>query len=158
LLDNPEQPAWFLPLAGKLYFRKSQLPHRSGSTGPVEVFRTKCELAVELLREQARILGGKHLAAFDGGFALASVVRPLVAPEDGSPRIEFLTRVAARCPVACPAAGATPGQSEVGQEAVPAPPGRALGRSLARGARLHLRAEAEGHLEGGRVPVAGRGS
>ena len=34
LLDNPEQPAWFLPLAGKLYFRKSQLPSRSGSTGP----------------------------------------------------------------------------------------------------------------------------
>lgn len=93
LLENPEKPAWFLPLAGKLYFRKSQLPHRSGSTGPVEVFRTKCELAVELLREQARVLGGKHLAAFDGGFALASVVRPLVAPEDGSPRIEFLTRL-----------------------------------------------------------------
>jgi hypothetical protein len=93
LLDNPEKPAWFLPLAGKLYFRKSQLPHRSGSTGPVEVFRTKCELAVELLREQARVLGGKHLAAFDGGFALKSVVRPLVAPDDGSLRIEFLTRL-----------------------------------------------------------------
>src|SRR3954451_17986534 len=93
LLENPDRPAWFLPLAGKLYFRKSQLPFRSGSTGPVEVFRTKCELAVALLREQARALGGKHLAAFDGGFALASVVRPLVAPEDGSPRIEFLTRL-----------------------------------------------------------------
>jgi hypothetical protein len=93
LLDNPDRPAWFLPMAGKLYFRKSQLPTRSGSTGPVEVFRTKCELAVELLREQARVLGGKHLAAFDGGFALKSVVRPLVAPEDGSPRIEFLTRL-----------------------------------------------------------------
>jgi hypothetical protein len=93
LLENPDQPAWFLPLAGKLYFRKSQLPHRSGSTGAVEVFRTKCELAVALLREQARVLGGRHLAAFDGGFALSSVVRPLVAPEDDSPRIEFLTRL-----------------------------------------------------------------
>jgi hypothetical protein len=93
LLEDPEKPAWFLPLAGRLSFRKSQLPPRSGSTGAVEVFRTKCERAVELLREQARVLGGKHLAAFDGGFALKSVVRPLVAPEDGSPRIEFLTRL-----------------------------------------------------------------
>jgi hypothetical protein len=93
LLENPEQPAWFLPLAGKRYFRKAQWPTRSGSTGPVEVFRTKGELAVELLREQARVLGGKHRAAFDGGLALKSVVRPLVAPEDGSPRIEFLTRL-----------------------------------------------------------------
>ena len=49
--------------------------------------------AVELVREQARIIGGAHLAAFDGGFALASVVRPLVAPEGERPRIEFLTRL-----------------------------------------------------------------
>src|SRR3954451_9990413 len=54
LLDNPGQPAWFLPLAGRLYFRKAQLPARSGFAGRNEVFRTKCELAVDLLREQAR--------------------------------------------------------------------------------------------------------
>src|SRR5512135_241223 len=53
----------------------------------------KCELAVELLRQQARTTGGRHLAVFDGGYALASVVRPLVLPEDGSPRIAFLTRL-----------------------------------------------------------------
>jgi DDE superfamily endonuclease len=93
LLDNPDQPAWFLPLSGRLYFRKSQLPARSGSTGPTMAFRTKCELAVELLREHACAVNGKHLAVFDGGFALKSVVRPLVLPEDGSPRIEFLTRL-----------------------------------------------------------------
>ena len=93
LLDNPDQPAWFLPISGRLYFRKSQLPVRSGTIGPKEGFRTKCELAVELLREQARTLPGRHLAAFDGGFALKSVVRPLVAPEEGTPRIEFLTRL-----------------------------------------------------------------
>src|SRR4051812_4816070 len=92
LLDNPDRPAWFLPLAGRLYFRKSQLPHRSGFTGPVEVFRTKCELAVELLREQARVLGGKHPAALDGGFALASGGRALVAPPGGFPPVEFPTR------------------------------------------------------------------
>ena len=49
--------------------------------------------AVELIKEQARIVGGLHLGVFDGGFALASVVRPLVRPEDDSPRIEILTRL-----------------------------------------------------------------
>ena len=48
-------------------------------------FRTKCELAVELGREHARPPPGKHLGVFDGGFALRSVVRPLVRPEDGRP-------------------------------------------------------------------------
>jgi hypothetical protein len=93
LLEVPEKPAWFLPLSGRLYFRKSQLPTRSGAVGPKEAFRTKCELAVELLREQAGIVGGRHLAVFDGGFALRSVVRPLVGPEGDRPRIEFLTRL-----------------------------------------------------------------
>jgi hypothetical protein len=93
VLENPDRPAWFLPLSGRLYFRKSQLPYRTGVAGPKEVFRTKCELAVELIREQARIIGGRHLAVVDGGYALKSVVRPLVLPEDDSPRVEFLTRL-----------------------------------------------------------------
>jgi hypothetical protein len=93
LLENPDRPAWFLSLSGRLYFRKSQLPARSGAAGPKEVFRTKCELAVELIREQARIIGGRHLAVFDGGYALKNVVRPLLVPEGGRLRIEFLTRL-----------------------------------------------------------------
>jgi DDE superfamily endonuclease len=93
LLHEPEKPAWFLPLAGQLYFRKSQLPERPGQPGRSEPFRTKCELAVDLFQEQARLIKGLHLAVFDGGFALRSVVRPLVLPQDGSPRIEFLTRL-----------------------------------------------------------------
>ncbi|HMB02151.1 MAG TPA: transposase [Isosphaeraceae bacterium] len=93
LLQNPDQPAWFLPLSGRLSFRQSQLPARSGATGPKEEFRTKCELVVELIREQARLLGGPHLAVCDGGYALTSVVGPLVAPEGDRPRIEFLTRL-----------------------------------------------------------------
>ena len=96
LLPEPEKPAWFLPISGRLYFRQSQLP--IGPDGIVE-FRTKCELAVELLREQARIIKGKHLAVFDGGYALESVVRPLVLPAGGVPRIDFLTRL--RCDVGC---------------------------------------------------------
>jgi hypothetical protein len=98
LLHNPNQPAWFLPVSGRLYFRKSQLPHRIGNTGPKETFRTKGELAVALIREQARLADGRHLAVFDGGFALASVVRPLVSPAaegegKAPPRVEFLTRL-----------------------------------------------------------------
>jgi hypothetical protein len=69
------------------------LPRLSPTSGRTEPFRTKCELAVELIREQARTTGGRHLAAFDGGYALQTVVRPLVSPEEGSPRIEFLTRL-----------------------------------------------------------------
>jgi hypothetical protein len=93
VLENPGRPAWFLPLSGRLYFRKSQLPRLSPTSGRTEPFRTKCELAVELIREQARTSGGRHLAAFDGGYALQTVIRPLVSPEEGSPRIEFLTRL-----------------------------------------------------------------
>jgi hypothetical protein len=93
LLENPGQPAWFLPISGRLYFRRSQLPECPEAPGTTEPFLTKCERAVELLRQQARIATGRHLGVFDGGYALSSVIRPLVAPEDGSPRIEFLTRL-----------------------------------------------------------------
>jgi hypothetical protein len=90
VLHEPHKPGWFLPIAGRLYFRKSQLP--AGPEGIV-AFRTKCELAVELLREQARIHPGQHLGVFDGGYALESVVRPLVLPEGGAARIDVLTRL-----------------------------------------------------------------
>jgi DDE superfamily endonuclease len=90
VLQEPEKPGWFLPISGRLYFRQSQLP--AGPEG-IETFQTKCELAVDLLREQARIVPGKHLGVFDGGYALESVVRPLVLPADGSPRVEILTRL-----------------------------------------------------------------
>jgi Transposase DDE domain len=88
LVPGAEQPAQFLPVGGRLYFRKGQLP----ATG--ETFRTKCELLVDLLRHQAALRPGPHLAVFDGGFALRSVVRPLVLPGDpGQPRIDFVTRL-----------------------------------------------------------------
>jgi hypothetical protein len=87
LLHNPDQPAWFLPVVGRLYFRQAQLP--AG-----EVFQTKCELLVDLMQRQARVQSGPHLLVFDGGFALGSVVRPLVRPDDPQqPRIEFVTRL-----------------------------------------------------------------
>jgi DDE superfamily endonuclease len=88
LLPRPSQPAWFLPHTGRLYFRKSQLP--AGET-----FRTKCELLVDLLRrEAAYVPDGEHLGVFDGAFAVASVVRPLVRPQEPEhQRVEFLTRL-----------------------------------------------------------------
>jgi hypothetical protein len=90
LLHEPGKPGWFLPTSGRLYFRASQLP---ADPGGLLAFRTKCELAVALLREQARITAGRHLGVFDGGYALRSVVRPLVLPEGGGRRIDFLTRL-----------------------------------------------------------------
>jgi hypothetical protein len=93
LLHNPGQPAWFLPQAGRLYFRRSQLPYRHGTSGPKEPFRTKCQLAVDLLRRQAHAVGGQHLGVFDGAFAVRTVVRPLAVPPAGQARIDFLTRV-----------------------------------------------------------------
>jgi hypothetical protein len=92
LLPNTNQPAHFLPIAGRLYFRKTQLP--AAQKGPPVVFRTKCELLVEMARENAKACRGKTLGVFDGGFALRSVVRPLVGPsEPGQKRIDFLTRL-----------------------------------------------------------------
>src|SRR5262249_17938450 len=88
-LHNPDRPAWFLPQAGRLYFRKSPLPR----TPEPEVFHTKCALLVDLFRQEAAAVGGRHLGVFDGGFAYRSVVRPLAVPPAGQPRIDFLTRL-----------------------------------------------------------------
>ena len=90
LLQNPGQPAWFMPQTARLYFRRSQLPVTNGVQEP---FRTKNDLLVEQFREQARTLGGKHLAVFDGAFAVRNVVRPLVLPPSGMPRVDILTRL-----------------------------------------------------------------
>jgi hypothetical protein len=86
LIPAAEQPATFLPVAGELYFRRSQLP--AGET-----FRTKNDLLVATLRHQARVQKGPHLAVFDGAFAVANVVRPLLDPRADDGRIDFLTRL-----------------------------------------------------------------
>jgi hypothetical protein len=94
LLPMPQQPALFLPTAGRLYFRKAQLP--AAQNGPPITFRTKCELLVEMARERAKACPGKNLETFDGAYATRNVVRPLVKPAQPElPRIDFLTRL--RC-------------------------------------------------------------
>src|SRR5262249_2642830 len=92
LLPNPGQPAHFLPVAGRLYFRKTQLP--APEKGPPIPFRTKCELLVELARQHAEACTDKSLGVFDGGFALRNVVRPLVNPDEPTQRrVDFVTRL-----------------------------------------------------------------
>jgi hypothetical protein len=92
LLGLPAQPALFLPVAGQLYFRQTQLP--DAQKGPPVCFRTKNQLLVEQLREHAKACPGKNLGVFDGAYAKASVVRPLLKPEQPDlPRIDILTRL-----------------------------------------------------------------
>jgi hypothetical protein len=88
LVPAKDQPATFLPVAGRLYFRKGQLP--AG-----EAFHTKNELLVETLQQQAAEQKVPNLAVFDGAFAVGNVVRELLHPKTGAPRIEFVTRL--RC-------------------------------------------------------------
>ena len=157
LLHEPEKPARFLPTSGRLYFRKSQLP-----VGPdgIVAFRTKCELAIELLREQARIIKGKHLAVFDGGYALKSVVRPLVLPEGGrlgSNSSPACGAMPGCMPCPCPRSSTPRGsrtEAQVGSAAGAAPPGRHVEGEVAGRNRLRLRPAAGDPLEGDHLPVA----
>jgi hypothetical protein len=93
LLHNPGQPAWYLPVADRLYFRQSQLPTPSNDASPEVTFHTKPELLVAAVQEQAQNQPGKHLLVADGAFAVRSVVRPLVRPPQRCLRVDILTRL-----------------------------------------------------------------
>lgn len=82
----PGKPWVYMPTASRLYCRKSQLP--SG-----ERFRTKTDLAVEMLREVDAESSAPILAAFDGAYAMETVIKPCLSPREGSRRIEFVTRL-----------------------------------------------------------------
>ena len=94
LLHEPEKPAWFLPLSGQLYFRKSQLPQRPRAARP---HRT----VPHQVRAGRGLVPGTG-PADQGTFTWPSsmAASPWEAwsgrwfcPQDGSPRIEFLTRL-----------------------------------------------------------------
>jgi hypothetical protein len=92
LVGVPGRPALFLPVAGRLYFRKAQPPR--ADEGPPARSRTECELLVEALREHAKARPGKDLGALGGALAVRSVVRPLVKPDGpGLSRVDALTRL-----------------------------------------------------------------
>ena len=82
----PGKPWTYMPTASRLYFRKSQLP--AG-----ERFRTKTAMAVEMLREVDAESAAPVLAAFDGAYAMETVIKPCLNPPEGKRRIEFVTRL-----------------------------------------------------------------
>ncbi len=82
----PGKPWTYLPCASRLYFRKSQLP-----VG--ETFTTKTQHAVAMLREIDDESESPILAAFDGAYAMETVIRPCLDPPEGRRRIEFVTRL-----------------------------------------------------------------
>jgi len=82
----PGRPWTHLPLASRLYFRKSQLPIG-------EQFRTKTAMAVEMLRQLDGESAAPVLAAFDGAYVMDTVIEPCLYPPPGRRRIEFVTRL-----------------------------------------------------------------
>jgi hypothetical protein len=82
----PGRPWTYLPHAGRLYCRQSQMP--AGET-----FRTKTALAVELLRQADAGSAVPILGIFDGAYAVETVIAPCLHPEPGQRRIEIVTRL-----------------------------------------------------------------
>jgi hypothetical protein len=82
----PGKPWTYMPLAARLYFRKSQLPVGEG-------FRTKTAMAVEMLRVVDGESEAPVLAAFDGAYAMKTVIEPCLTPPPGGRRINFVTRL-----------------------------------------------------------------
>jgi hypothetical protein len=82
----PGKPWTYMPVASRLYFRKSQLP-----VG--ETFRTKTAFAVDMLRQADAESAVPILAAFDGAYAMETVIEPCLNPPVGGRRIEIITRL-----------------------------------------------------------------
>jgi hypothetical protein len=82
----PGRPWTYLPIAARLYFRQNQLP-----VG--ESFHTKTAWAVDMLRQADAESAAPILAAFDGAYAMETVIEPCLNPPPGQRRIEFVTRL-----------------------------------------------------------------
>lgn len=82
----PGRPWTYLPMASRLYFRQKQLPL-------TETFQTKTQQAVALLRQTDAESSDPILAAFDGAYAMSTVVEPCLNPPQGGRRIEIVTRL-----------------------------------------------------------------
>jgi hypothetical protein len=84
----PGRPWTYLPHSARLYYRQNQLP--AG-----EPFHTKTALAVELLQQTEAESPAPILAVFDGAYAVDTVIRPCLQPENTQRRIEVVTRLRA---------------------------------------------------------------
>jgi len=82
----PGQPWTYLPQAARLYCRRTQLPEG-------QVFRTKTALAVEMLQAAAATASAPLIAAFDGAYALKTVVKQLLQPPPTQPRVELVSKL-----------------------------------------------------------------
>ena len=80
------KPWTYMPCASRLYFRESQLPVD-------EEFKTKTAHAADMLREVDAESEKPILAAFDGAYAVETVIQPCLNPDDGGRRIDFVTRL-----------------------------------------------------------------
>src|SRR3954470_13608021 len=168
LLANPDQPARFIPTAGRLYFRRSQMPGLGNPGEEPAPFRTKCELLVELLRAQCGIVGrmppapGQSRARPSSG-RLRRRLRPGLGgpasgrPRGGGPAPDRLRDAIAARRAAVPAApaaatGAAWPPPGVGPSAGAAAAGGPLARGVAAGRSLHLRSASQGPVQGGGLP------
>ena len=144
--------------------RPALLPQIELPVGPEGIvkFRTKCELAVDCFRARPHNQG-QAPAVFDGGYALRSMVRPLVLPEGGAPRIDFLTRLrrdARLFALPLPAEQLPRGsgvKSPTGVRSWSRPAGPAGGKRSGNSGPPSSTAGSGHPLEGDRLPVAGPG-
>ncbi len=113
---------------------------------------------MELIREQCGLPAGGTWGSLTGPTPSEAVVRPLVQPGPGHPRIEFLTRLRpdARLYALPPLPGCR-ARPEMGPPVATPLSGGTGGRDLvAGGRRLHLWSATACPLEGTGVPVVGR--
>src|SRR5271166_7118797 len=163
---EPAKPAWFLPISGRLYFRKSQLPIGPGP--PAGAGHRGVPDQVRVGRRVAPRAGPHHQGQALGRFRrrlrlgergpTAGPARRRRAP-DRFPHPLAVRRSAVRL---APAPGAAPqGEAgtaaQVGSAAGAAPPGRHVEGEVAGRDRLRLRPTANNPLEGDHLPVAGAG-
>ena len=125
LLHNPDQPAWFLPLSGRLYFRKSQLPARSGAAGPhggvPHQVRTGGRTAPGAGPDHRRGVTWPPSTAASPWRASSGRWSP---PRTARPRIEFLTRLRHDARLYAPLPERHRPNQKWGKQAAAAPPGR----------------------------------
>ena len=163
LLPEPSKPAWFLPHLWLGLLPQVAVARR---TRRHPEFHTKCELAVALLREQARIVEGKPLRPFSTA-ATPWRACPAAGPARGgcptsssSPACDATHGCTpCLCPRSRPQGEAGDRSPSRGARPQPAtPPGRHVESEVAgRDRNFALRPTADNPLEGNHLPVAGPG-